>query len=95
RRLLALEGVSEAAALLINRHGRQGIGALLVLTEEARKEWQQKGKKRLEFAWRSALLPWLEPVAVPRFWRVVDAIPVNCMHKRVYRQLKELFDETP
>lgn len=45
--------------------------------------------------WRKALLPWLEPVAVPRYWRIIDEIPVNNMNKRVYAQLQELFHDTP
>lgn len=93
RRLLALDGVRDAVALPMSRGGRQGIGALLVLSEDARRRWQQQGKKAQEFAWRRALLPWLEPVAVPRYWRIVDEIPVNSMNKRVYAQLQELFHE--
>lgn len=94
QRLLSLEGVREAAALALNRGGRQGVGVLLVLEDEARARWQHSGKAQ-ELNWRRALLPWLEPVAVPRYWRVIDEIPVNSMNKRVYAQLQELFHETP
>lgn len=95
QRLLALEGVREAAALPVTRGGRQGVGVLLVLDDDARQRWQRGGGKAQELNWRRALLPWLEPVAVPRYWRVIDAIPVNSMNKRVYAQLQELFHETP
>ncbi len=95
QRLLELEGVCEAAALPITQGGRQGIGALLVLDERARQQWQQSGNAAQELAWRRALLPRMEPVTVPRYWRVVDEIPVNSMNKRVYAQLQELFHETP
>lgn len=95
QRLLALEGICEAAALPVSRGGRQGIGVLLVLSDEARRRWQQQGSKRQEFAWRRALLPWLEPVAIPRYWRIIDEMPVNSMNKRVYAQLQELFHENP
>ena len=71
----------------------QGIGALLVLDETARQRGYVQDKKAQEFAWRRALLPWLEPVAVPRYWRIVDEMPVNSMNKRVYAQLEELFHE--
>ena len=37
----------------------------------------------------------LEPVAIPRYWRVIDDIPVNSMNKRVYAQLQEFFHDTP
>lgn len=91
KRLMALEGIVDAAALPVSRGGRQGIGVVLVLTDSARQQWQASGGKAQEQAWRRALLPWLESVAVPRYWRVVDEIPVNSMNKRVYAQLQELF----
>lgn len=95
RRLLELEGICDAAALPITRGGRQGIGVLLVLDAAARQRWHQQDKKAQEFAWRRALLPWLEPVAIPRYWRIIDEIPVNSMNKRVCAQLQELFHENP
>ena len=87
RRLLALDGIREAAALTVTRGGRQGIGVLLVLNEAVRQQHEQS-KKAQELAW-------LEPVAVPRYWRIVDEIPVNSMNKRVTAQLQELFHENP
>lgn len=93
--LLALEGICEAAALPIVRNGRQGIGALLVLDGAAREQRKQRDNNAQEQAWRRALRPWLDPVAVPRDWRIVDEIPVNSMNKRVYAQLQELFHENP
>ncbi|MEL2240030.1 acyl-CoA synthetase [Leclercia adecarboxylata] len=91
QRLLALDGIREAAALPVTRGGRQGIGVLLVLSEAAR----QRSSKTQILAWRRALRPWLEPVAIPRYWRIVDEMPVNSMNKRVYAQLQELFHEDP
>ncbi|MNI98255.1 hypothetical protein D3C73_1570700 [compost metagenome] len=79
----------------VSRGGRQGVGVLLVLDNETRQRWYQRGGKPQELSWRRALRPWLEPVAVPRYWRVIDEIPVNSMNKRVYAQLQELFHETP
>ena len=94
QRLLELDGIREAAALSVSRGGRQGVGVLLVLSDDARQRWQQRSGKAQEMAWRRSLQPWLEPVAMPRYWRVVDEIPVNNMNKRVYAQLQELFHET-
>ena len=95
RRLLSLEGIREAAALPISRGGRQSVGVLLVLDDAVRQRWQARDGKALEQAWRHALRQWLEPVAVPRYWRVIEQMPVNSMNKRVYAQLQELFHETP
>ncbi|WP_411703846.1 AMP-dependent synthetase [Edaphovirga cremea] len=95
QRLLELDGVHEAAALSVTRGGRQGIGVLLVLDDKTRQQWQQSGAKALELSWRRALRPWLEPVTIPRYWCIIDEMPVNSMNKRVYAQLQELFHETP
>lgn len=95
QRLLALEGIRDVAALPISRGGRQSVGVLLVLDDDARQRWHECGGKPQELIWRRSLLPWLEAVAVPRYWKVIDEIPVNSMNKRVYAQLQELFHEIP
>ncbi len=46
RRLLALDGIREAAALTVTRGGRQGIGVLLVLNEAVRQQHEQSKKRR-------------------------------------------------
>lgn len=95
QRLLALDGISEVAAVPVSRGGRLSVGVLLVLDDKTRQLWHQCEGKAQELAWRRSLLPWLEPVAVPRYWQVIDEIPVNNMNKRVYAQLQELFHEPP
>lgn len=92
RRLTDIDGIREAAVIPVSRHGRQGLGALVVL--DAAPQAQRQDKK-LQLAWRRALIPWLEPVAIPRYWRIVDEMPVNSMNKRVYAHMQELFNETP
>lgn len=94
RRLLDIEGIVDAAAVPVIRYGRQAIGVAVVLDERTRLRWQEKQGQPLEIIWRKALIPWLEPVAIPRYWRIMDEIPVNSMNKRVYAQLQELFHET-
>ena len=89
------DGICDAAALVVMRGGRQSIGVLLVLNDAARLHRDNVGKNAQESAWRRALRPCLEPVAVPRYWRIVDEIPVNSMNKRVTAQLQELFHEDP
>ncbi|ATF95459.1 AMP-binding protein [Cedecea neteri] len=90
-RLMALPGVRDAVAVPVLRGGRQRLGVVLVLSENARQQWLQTDGKAQEQAWYQALLPLLDPIAVPRYWRVVDEIPVNSMNKRVCAQLQELF----
>ena len=92
QRVLSLAGVRDAAALLITRGTRQSVGVLLVLDDEMHQRWRGASRKQAQ-AWRQALRPWLEPVALPRFWRVVDVIPVNTMNKRIDAQLQECFHD--
>jgi len=93
QRLLALDGIVDAAALPVTRHGRQGIGVLVVVDEATRARMTTAAGRQQELAWRKALIPWLEPVAIPRYWRVIETIPVNSMNKRVYAQLQEFFHD--
>ncbi|WP_435947857.1 AMP-binding protein [Dryocola sp. BD586] len=87
RRLAALPGIKEAAVVPIVRAGRITPGAVVVLDGSV---LPAEYKKR----WRDTLRQWLEPVAVPRYWRFVDSIPLNSQSKRAWAQLQELFDET-
>jgi acyl-coenzyme A synthetase/AMP-(fatty) acid ligase len=88
RRLLALPGVEDAAALAIQRHGRHAIGVVLALPDIM----DAATLHQLKIAWKRALQPWLEPVAMPRYWRVVTSIPVTAQSKRAWPQIEELFD---
>jgi acyl-coenzyme A synthetase/AMP-(fatty) acid ligase len=88
RRLLALPGVEDAAALAIQRHGRHAIGVVLALPEML----DAATLHQLKIEWKRALQPWLEPVAIPRYWRVVTSIPVTAQSKRAWPQIEELFD---
>lgn len=95
RQLLNIDGISDAVALVINRNGRSSIGALLVLNDDIQTQWQTNAHQHLEQSWRKALMSTLEPIAIPRYWRVTNTIPTNSMNKRIYTQLQELFNETP
>ncbi|WP_435929822.1 AMP-binding protein [Dryocola sp. BD613] len=88
RRLLALPGVRDAAVVPIVRAGRMTLGAVVVPDDAA--TLPAKDKTR----WRQALRQWLEPVAIPRYWRIVERLPLNSQSKRCWAQLQELFNET-
>lgn len=87
RRLLALPEIEDAAALVIQRHGRQAIGVVLALPQRLERAALTQRKQQ----WKQALQPWLEPVAMPRYWRVVTTIPVTAQSKRDWSQIEELF----
>lgn len=85
RRLLALPEVADAVALVVVRGDRSGIGVVLVLNQTG------SDLNALKRQWRHELQRWLEPVAMPRFWRVVELIPHNSQSKRAWPQIQELF----
>ncbi|PHM27088.1 AMP-binding protein [Xenorhabdus ehlersii] len=94
RRLCEISGIIDAAVLPINRGKRNSIGAVVVLDHETNKLYQQQGIRELSQNWRHQLKPWLESVALPRYWRAVETIPLNAQSKRSWPALQELFNET-
>ncbi len=91
RRLQALIGVADAVVIPVSRAGRLYTGAILVLDTRGNTLLNQQGIRSLTRQWRQWLQQWLEPVAVPRYWRVVDSITLNTQGKRDYLKLQELF----
>ncbi|PHM69835.1 AMP-binding protein [Xenorhabdus kozodoii] len=94
RRLCDIAGITDAATLLVNRGKRNNVGAVVVLDHETYKRYQQQGIRELSQNWRHQLKPWLESVALPRYWRIVEAIPLNAQSKRSWPALQELFNAT-
>ncbi|EHD23772.1 MULTISPECIES: AMP-binding protein [Brenneria] len=90
RRLLDLPEIADAVALPIARSERCGIGVVLVLTSPA----LAADLPQLKRQWRHQLHQWLEPLAMPRFWRVVEVIPHNSQSKRAWPQIQALFHAT-
>ncbi|MCA6942472.1 AMP-binding protein [Pectobacterium polaris] len=87
RRLLDLPDIADAVALQVTRPERSGIGVVLVLNTPDKVDDLPNLKRQ----WRHELQKWLEPLAMPRFWRVVDVIPHNSQSKRAWPQIQELF----
>ncbi|WP_312041257.1 AMP-binding protein [Pantoea eucalypti] len=87
RRLTDLPEIDDAVALVVTRHDRQVIGVVLSLTstldEAALHQHRQQWKRQLQC--------WLEPLAMPRYWRIVATIPVTPQSKRAWPQIEELF----
>ena len=86
--LLKLPGVTGAAACVVNRNGRDLIGALLVMNQVKAPEYLS-GHEYLEL--RRQLAAVLEPHALPRILIKVPALPENAMGKRDSRAISALF----
>ncbi|SFD32317.1 AMP-binding protein [Pragia fontium] len=90
QRLISLDEISDAAVIPITQNGRTLLAAAIVLTNIGQQRHQQ-GDHPLTQHLRQQLREWLEPVALPKRWRIVSAIPLNTQGKRAYSELQELF----
>lgn len=91
QRLCALEAVSEACIMTIEKQGRVCIAAVLVLSPAGDQQYRAQGHNPFIGQLRQALRDWLSPVSVPRYWRIVPAIPLNQQGKRAAAELQEMF----
>ncbi|WP_413721753.1 AMP-binding protein [Sodalis sp. RH24] len=91
QRLNALPDIAEAVALPLTRHGRHTLGAVIVLSPAGKERLAAGSMPALVRQYRRALGAWLEPVAVPRYWRVAGALPRTARGKYDWDRLKELF----
>ncbi|MDR2863174.1 MAG: AMP-binding protein [Puniceicoccales bacterium] len=92
-RLRALEGITDAAVVpLKNAAGtRTFLGAVLVPDEAGLKHYAAIGHGRFLVELRQRLRPVLEPVAIPRQFKLVARIPENTQGKRDAAQMQYLF----
>ncbi|SFS75498.1 Acyl-coenzyme A synthetase/AMP-(fatty) acid ligase [Succinivibrio dextrinosolvens] len=96
--------IEDAVALVITRNNRTCIGAVCVLKDSALAEHIEQhkdkstdnnftDKKSVVMALREYLRGYLPAVAIPRYFRIVNRIPVNHMGKRITPLLEELFND--
>ncbi len=95
RALKASPLVAEARALTISRQGGTRVAAVIVASPAGQERLRAAdgGRAALAQALRAALRDDIERLAVPRFWRVVEALPVNPQGKVTEAALRRLFDE--
>lgn len=91
RRLMALDDVHDAAVIPTPQGRRSVLAAVIVLTSSGEQRRRQSGDPTFINELRQSLRGWLEPVALPRRWRIVDEIPFNAQSKRAYSELEGLF----
>lgn len=91
--------IKDAVALVITRNSRSCIGAVCVLNNESitqntnNKTEAAFDKKTVVNALKEYLKGYLPAVAIPRYFRIVETIPVNHMGKRITPLLEELFHD--
>ncbi|WP_318480746.1 AMP-binding protein [Photobacterium leiognathi] len=91
QRLCSLPWIDEAAVLPLEQDNRLILGAVITLTNEGHKQIALMGKGKFWLLLRQQLRQWIEPVGIPRSYRLVDSIPLNTQGKRLVSDLEQLF----
>lgn len=91
QKILSLEVVQQCHILLINTEHRQFLGCVVVLTEDARRQYDAHKKHTFVMHLKQQLKPILETIAIPRRWRFLSKLPVNSQSKLNKKDLTALF----
>ncbi len=93
KRLEQLPWIKESAIVPMEENGRLCLYAVIVLTNDGDTTQKEIGKGKFWLALRKALRDWLEPIAIPRKFRIVNEIPLNSQGKRQVAEIEKLFQE--
>ncbi|WP_153447841.1 AMP-binding protein [Vibrio algicola] len=91
RRLNQLDEVAESAVIALQTEQRLITAAAITLTTDGLAKLTQLGKGKFWLYLRSELHQWIEPVGIPRRFKVVDEIPLNTQGKRLISNIETLF----
>jgi len=92
QRMNQLPWIDESAIILLNQQGRASLGAVISLNQQGKDKLSAVGKGKFWICLRQQLRLWITPIAVPRYFRIIENIPVNKQGKRLHNQLLALFD---
>ncbi|MDA7618198.1 AMP-fatty acid ligase [Verrucomicrobia bacterium] len=91
--LQALEWISEAVVFPGELNNRCLLCAVITLTHAGQNKFDEIGPGRFWIMLRTALSSSIEPVGIPRRYRVVEQIPVDPQGKYSLRQMEKMFVE--
>lgn len=77
--------------LLVLPGQRERLAAVVVLNTEGNLELKEKGKLVIVNHLRKSLETSVDPIAIPRHWRFLDAMPLDSQGKTSQRVMAELF----
>ncbi|MFG0605478.1 AMP-binding protein [Vibrio mimicus] len=95
KRLEQLPWITECAVIPLQEEDRLILASVLVLSPEGEQLATQIGNGKFWLHLRNELRQWLEPIAVPRRFRVVSHIPLNSQGKRLSREIEQCFQTPP
>jgi len=91
KRLDHLDWINESVVIPMTESDRLTLVAAIVLTSAGTAKLNELGKGKFWLLLRGELRQWLEPIAIPRRYRVVSEIPLNSQGKRLTNQIEQLF----
>jgi acyl-coenzyme A synthetase/AMP-(fatty) acid ligase len=83
--------IAQVAALVVTTR-RESVAVVAVLSASGQEELVRGGRNALIKLLKQYLVPYYEAVLLPRYWRFVEAFPVNSVGKVTHAQLMALFD---
>ncbi|MDH5881291.1 AMP-binding protein [Vibrio sp. S/42/10] len=90
KRLEQLPWITECVVIPFEEPERLILASVLVLSEEGQAKFATMSKGKFWLMLRSELRKWLEPIAIPRKYRIVDEIPLNSQGKRLTSHIEQL-----
>ena len=92
RYLVESSWIADVAAIALDDGARQYVGVVVQLNAIGAAELQRRGRRSFNAALKAALRTRIEPIALPRRFRYVDAMPVDAQGKRSRSMLERLFE---
>lgn len=94
KQLVASPLVDDARVIVIEEQleHRQRVAAFIVLSAAGHAKFAELGKLALNRILRDLLSCHVEPVALPRSWRYLDALPINAQGKTTFAALTALLE---
>ncbi|MFA0054472.1 AMP-binding protein [Vibrio echinoideorum] len=90
KRLEQLPWITECVVIPFEEPERLILASVLVLSEEGLATLATMSKGKFWLLLRSELRKWLEPIAIPRKYRIVDQIPLNSQGKRLTSHIEQI-----
>ncbi|MFA0113644.1 AMP-binding protein [Vibrio sp. 10N.261.46.E11] len=90
KRLEQLPWISECVVIPFEEPERLILASVLVLSDEGQAALLTMSKGKFWLMLRTELRKWLEPIAIPRKYRIVDEIPLNSQGKRLTSHIEQL-----
>lgn len=90
KRLEQLPWISECVVIPFEEPERLILASVLVLSDQGQATLSTMSKGKFWLMLRTELRKWLEPIAIPRKYRIVDEIPLNSQGKRLTSHIEQL-----